>query len=303
MDAVTTGAMIAQARKQKGLTQSELAQMLHVSTQAVSKWERGLNFPDITLLEPLAQTLGLTVAELLSGQLDAPAEETLLRDSLRIARTQTKQKISRWQGAFLFTCILLAALLLWAGYTYIREHTELLPQPTTVISPLESSETAILASEVSSGMDICFYDLTLADETDQFSLQLELWDHKGMQKTWNLGELSDMAAFAPPRSQTLAMAFGVNPSESASTLEYALSFWGYNWRGTLTDIPYMESGVGWNVLEQRTTVSPETGAILACFSVDPTGQGRWRTPGFLGAVEAPSLEPGQAFLLLRLRCS
>ena len=65
MDAQKTGALIAQARRERGLTQKELSQALHVSAQAVSKWERGLNFPDLSLLEPLGDCLGLTVSELL----------------------------------------------------------------------------------------------------------------------------------------------------------------------------------------------------------------------------------------------
>ena len=68
MDVVKTGALIAQARKEKELTQKALAEQLHVSVQAVSKWERGLNCPDIGLLEPLAEALNLTVTELLSGR-------------------------------------------------------------------------------------------------------------------------------------------------------------------------------------------------------------------------------------------
>ena len=68
MDVVKTGALIAQARKEKELTQKALAEQLHVSVQAVSKWERGLSCPDIGLLEPLAEALNLTVTELLSGR-------------------------------------------------------------------------------------------------------------------------------------------------------------------------------------------------------------------------------------------
>ena len=84
MDAQKTGALIAQARRERGLTQKELSQVLHVSAQAVSKWERGLNFPDLSLLEPLGDCLGLTVSELLSGQRGEEPQEELLRDSLRL---------------------------------------------------------------------------------------------------------------------------------------------------------------------------------------------------------------------------
>ena len=68
MNNEATGALIRDLRKEKKLTQKELAQRLHVTDQAVSKWERGLCAPDIALLEPLAQVLGATVLELVSGK-------------------------------------------------------------------------------------------------------------------------------------------------------------------------------------------------------------------------------------------
>lgn len=89
MDAKMTGQRIAQLRKEKGLTQNDLAQTLHVSIAAVSKWERGLNFPDLTLLEPLAEALDTTAAELL-GLENAPVEE-VIRDMAAISE-QTKAK-------------------------------------------------------------------------------------------------------------------------------------------------------------------------------------------------------------------
>ena len=60
--------LIAEARKQKNMTQKDLAAALHVSDRAVSKWERGAGFPDVSLLEPLADALGLQVLELLRGE-------------------------------------------------------------------------------------------------------------------------------------------------------------------------------------------------------------------------------------------
>lgn len=59
------GNFIAELRKEKGITQKELAEELFVSDKAVSKWECGLSMPDITLLKPLAELLGVTVTELL----------------------------------------------------------------------------------------------------------------------------------------------------------------------------------------------------------------------------------------------
>lgn len=67
MDKYVTGATIRALREQKGLTQNALAELLYVSDKAVSKWETGRGYPDITLLEALAQALGVSVLELLRG--------------------------------------------------------------------------------------------------------------------------------------------------------------------------------------------------------------------------------------------
>ena len=64
----TIGSRIAGARKAKGMTQEELANILGVSSQAVSKWENDASCPDISLLPRLAKELGLTTDELLTGK-------------------------------------------------------------------------------------------------------------------------------------------------------------------------------------------------------------------------------------------
>lgn len=67
MDQYVTGAMIRTIREQRKMTQLELAQKLNVSGKAVSKWENGRGYPDISMLEPLSEALGISVIELLSG--------------------------------------------------------------------------------------------------------------------------------------------------------------------------------------------------------------------------------------------
>lgn len=56
-----TGTLISAVRKEKGLTQKQLAEQLHVSDRTISKWECGSGFPDISLLEPLADALDVSV--------------------------------------------------------------------------------------------------------------------------------------------------------------------------------------------------------------------------------------------------
>ena len=67
MDNYITGATIKRLRENKGLTQDELAQKIFVSNKTISKWENGHGLPDISLMEPLAKALDISVIELFSG--------------------------------------------------------------------------------------------------------------------------------------------------------------------------------------------------------------------------------------------
>ncbi len=69
MDAKITGSFIAQLRKQRGLTQKELAEKLEVTDKAISRWETGKGMPETSLLKPLAEILGVSVGELLAGKM------------------------------------------------------------------------------------------------------------------------------------------------------------------------------------------------------------------------------------------
>ena len=68
MDTERFAAFITQLRKERGLTQKELADRLNVTDKAVSKWETGKGFPDLKLLEPLARELGVSLVELMQGR-------------------------------------------------------------------------------------------------------------------------------------------------------------------------------------------------------------------------------------------
>lgn len=68
MDSYVTGSTIKELRENQKLTQTELADKLGVTGKCVSKWETGRGYPDITLLEPLAEALNVSVTELISGE-------------------------------------------------------------------------------------------------------------------------------------------------------------------------------------------------------------------------------------------
>lgn len=66
MEPKELGLLIVKLRKEKQITQAELGKRLNVTDKAVSRWERGLGFPDINTLEPLADSLGISLSELIS---------------------------------------------------------------------------------------------------------------------------------------------------------------------------------------------------------------------------------------------
>lgn len=74
VDIQKVGAFIAQCRKEHNWTQKELGEKLGVTDKAISKWENGRSFPDITLLESLCETFDITVSELLSGKKIEPKD-------------------------------------------------------------------------------------------------------------------------------------------------------------------------------------------------------------------------------------
>ena len=78
IDTVSVGRFIAQRRKALGMTQARLAERLQVTDKAISKWERGLNYPDLTLLEPLAAALETTVPLLLGLAADTQPDPELV---------------------------------------------------------------------------------------------------------------------------------------------------------------------------------------------------------------------------------
>lgn len=68
MNNYVTGKIIKELREKKGLTQLELANVIGVSDKAISKWETSKGLPDITLIEPLAKALNISIIELISGE-------------------------------------------------------------------------------------------------------------------------------------------------------------------------------------------------------------------------------------------
>lgn len=114
MDAQKFGAFVAERRKEKNMTQADLAAKLQVIDKAVSRWERGLGFPDINTIEPLADALGLSVLELMKSEkmdempVSRDIADTAILDTLDVAAAQRREERKK---VFSILGISLAAVL------------------------------------------------------------------------------------------------------------------------------------------------------------------------------------------------
>lgn len=114
MDKSCFGNFIAQQRRQLGMTQRELAERLHVTDRAVSKWERGCSYPDVTLLEPLAAALEVSVETLLTSQQREVEALEAVQAVLTISGEEKKQRLVKRQRtalAAIAAALVLAVLL------------------------------------------------------------------------------------------------------------------------------------------------------------------------------------------------
>lgn len=99
MNQFIIGRFISQKRKEKNLTQEQLAEKLGVSNKTVSKWECGKCMPDYSVVKPLCQELGITISELMDGEVKADGsirvfDEEQILDMLERIQQLEKQKIS-----------------------------------------------------------------------------------------------------------------------------------------------------------------------------------------------------------------
>ena len=124
MNQENIGKFIAELRKEKKLTQSDLAEKLNVSTNAVSKWERGLCLMDISLLKPLSEILGISVSELLKGKKIEKVDDNIINDTLtesaNIYVKRAKKKIIKkiLISSVFFILLFFVGLLIISEFNY-----------------------------------------------------------------------------------------------------------------------------------------------------------------------------------------
>lgn len=129
MDNIKTGNFIKELRTEKNLTQKELAEKINVSTAAVSKWENGKGFPDISMLEPLSLALDTSVGEIIKGEKDTVTENENSVVKEMILLSEKERKSNRFVNAFVIGIFSLTAILaityvvfdMWSNYNITSE--------------------------------------------------------------------------------------------------------------------------------------------------------------------------------------
>ena len=197
------GSFIAGSRKDAGLTQKELAGRLHVTDKAVSKWERALSYPDVTLLEPLAEALGLGVEELMSCRRleaseekkeDEPVENTReeqpVRNLMEISRENMRSERRKhiWQTALALALMLAVTLgTIWYCDTYVSEQLD----SPIVLKETVGNENYLYVEDqghllrLKCGADVDFNNITLESEHgDELDYRMDCrWNRRTYEGT------------------------------------------------------------------------------------------------------------------------
>ena len=182
------GNFISGERKNLGLTQKDLAARLHVTDKAVSKWERGMSYPDVTLLEPLAQELNLTVEELMAcrrqarmvrkGAEEMVKEQETVRGLLDISRDSVRRERRRsWKrlAAVLVLLAVTAAVVAWTKIVVPEDgyYSIVLKETVNGRNYIYVEDRGHLI-RLKCGEDVDFDALTLRDERgDTISYQMD----------------------------------------------------------------------------------------------------------------------------------
>ena len=129
MDSVKTGELIKEIRFEKGMKQKDLAEKVFVSAAAVSKWENGHGFPDVSVLPDLCEVLDLSIEELMKGERNSMEDDkdSIVSDVVKIAGVQQR----RHKKIIRILCLLLL-LALFAGVlqgvsSYLHQKTVYIP--------------------------------------------------------------------------------------------------------------------------------------------------------------------------------
>ncbi len=225
MDYAKTGQLIAQARKEKGMTQRELADQLHITDRAVSKWERGISFPDVSILESLSAALGVPMSQLITGAGEGVGTEETLQDGVAVFKREIKSKVRR--TARLTVAIIIGVAILVATVCFLWKYV-----PAQRISfreiPLTMGEREIAGTN---GVNAARFHIQLSPDVERCEILEETWTAEGLcssEKLWDIPTTWDANMFdlhtdgwSRTRKMNFSIGFAVNSQERTYNWNYA----------------------------------------------------------------------------------
>ena len=121
MDQIKIGEFITKLRKEKNMTQKELAEKLNITDRAISNWENGRRMPDVSLLKPLCESLNITVNELLSGERIPEKKIKKASDELLIKTLKKTKKVKKKSNKIIICLILISFFLITGIFIILTE--------------------------------------------------------------------------------------------------------------------------------------------------------------------------------------
>lgn len=122
MDKQKTGELIRNARIKKGYTQVELGDLIGVTNKAISRWEKGDSFPDISVIEELSRVLDIRIQDIVIGDVTEPDSETAVTEVVRAAKLQDKVKKRKFISSVV-SCIAAGYMIVCGWYSF-RGHID-----------------------------------------------------------------------------------------------------------------------------------------------------------------------------------
>lgn len=171
MDNIKTGQLIAAIRKNKSMTQQDIADKLNITSKAVSKWERGLSFPNVGILEKLADILDITVMDLLNGDIhateiiDASIAELSVKDAVRLSsgKISRRAKIVLFIGVALLTIAIALLIVILKHSPPIYEINK--ASPDTMGNEAVNNEIIGLLSDMHNNSEYVYLQKQIEDIT------------------------------------------------------------------------------------------------------------------------------------------
>ena len=152
MDLVKIGKYVAGKRKELGLTQKQLAEKLGMSDKSVSKWERGICLPDVSVYEEYCSILGISINEFLAGE--DIAQENIVKkseDNLIQITTDSKHRQKKLKTVIAVLSVLVLATAMIVSVLLLRAN-----QPKNYIAPGDPNSAEMKTAELLSGVDGAF---------------------------------------------------------------------------------------------------------------------------------------------------